>query len=300
MLASNLKRPCERLSKAKVFLKLSKKTTMFARNIMKHIGVLKSPFCRSSPLCIPKVLRTPRPPLLGSCSVGTRSLGSQEWSGNFQLCVGSCFSSFWLNVGDFQTWFSVSKFQLDSVCTTVSGCFASQLGGVDRPPQRKMQTSSEGKVAFNCGPVKCNFCEFCINNVHRHGPENSEADRYGLQKRDGSSWNVAMQGWKNFGSEDIEWFLFCWHRNRCRLMRICLLLYAVFNIHPPDHGWHQPVVFFESTSRYRVLRDLHTLGHPNKSRSLGKIGKVACSVTPSACPLKCFVAISPSWDTSKG
>ena len=34
-----------------------------------------------------------------------------------------------------------------------------------------------------------------------------------------------------------------------------------------------------STSRYRFLRDLHTFGgHPNKSRSLGKIGKVACSV----------------------
>ena len=101
MLASNLKRPCERLSKAKVFLKLSKKTTMFARNIMKHIGVLKSPFCRSSPLCIPKVLRTPRPPLLGSCSVGTRSLGSQEWSGNFQLCVGSCFRQLQIQRGRF-------------------------------------------------------------------------------------------------------------------------------------------------------------------------------------------------------
>ena len=156
-------------------------------------------------------------------------------------------------------------------------------------------------------------------------------DLGGLQKWDRSScvslWNVAMQGWKtrsshvkccqtlrteietrssradrtNFGREDIEWFLFCWHRNWCRLMRICLLLYAVFNIHPPYHGWHQPVVFFESTSRYRFLRDLHTFGgHPNKSRSLGKIGKVACSVTPSACPLKCFVAISPLWDTSKG
>ena len=49
-----------------------------------------------------------------------------------------------------------------------------------------------------------------------------------------------------------------------------------------------------STSRYRVLRDLPTFGHiPNKSRSLGDIGKVACSVPPSAtCPLKCFVAIS--------
>ena len=48
-----------------------------------------------------------------------------------------------------------------------------------------------------------------------------------------------------------------------------------------------------STSRYRV-RDLPTFGHiPNKSRSLGDIGKVACSVTPSpTCPLKCFVAIS--------
>ena len=44
----------------------------------------------------------------------------------------------------------------------------------------------------------------------------------------------------------------------------------------------------------RVLRDLPTFGHiPNKSRSLGDIGKVACSVTPSAtCPLRCFVAIS--------
>ena len=42
-----------------------------------------------------------------------------------------------------------------------------------------------------------------------------------------------------------------------------------------------------STSMYRVLRDLPTFDHiPNKSRSLGDIGKVACSVTPSAtCPL---------------
>ena len=49
-----------------------------------------------------------------------------------------------------------------------------------------------------------------------------------------------------------------------------------------------------STSRYRVLRDLPTFGHiPNKSRSLGDIGKAAYSVTPLAtCPLKCFVAIS--------
>ena len=71
-----------------------------------------------------------------------------------------------------------------------------------------------------------------------------------------------------------------------------------------------------STSRYRV-RDLPTFGHiPNKSRSLGDIGKVACSVTPlPTCPLKCFVAISlknsrakltcivliiPRHDTSKG
>ena len=98
-------------------------------------------------------------------------------------------------------------------------------------------------------------------------------DLGGLQKWDRSSCvslrNVAIQGWKtrsshvkccqtlrteietrssradrtNFGSEDIEWFLFCWHRNQCRL--ICLLLYAVFNIHPPDHGWHQPDVFFD-------------------------------------------------------
>ena len=49
-----------------------------------------------------------------------------------------------------------------------------------------------------------------------------------------------------------------------------------------------------STSRYRVLRDLPTFGHiANKSRSLGNIGNVACSVTPSAIyPLKCFIAIS--------
>ena len=51
-----------------------------------------------------------------------------------------------------------------------------------------------------------------------------------------------------------------------------------------------------STSRYRVLHDLHTFGHiPRKSRSLGNIsiGNVACSVTPSAIyPLKCFIAIS--------
>ena len=101
----------------------------------------------------------------------------------------------------------------------------------------------------------------------------------GLQKWDRSScvslWNVAIQGWKtrsshvkccqtlrteietrssradrtNFGSEDIEWFLFCWHRNRCRLMRIIGFhmpsFVWVFNIHPPDHRWHQPVVFFD-------------------------------------------------------
>ena len=188
-----------------------------------------------------------------------------------------------------------------------------------------MQTSSEGKVAFNCGPVKCNFCEFCINmcigmvlktpkrivmvSKNEMGPHEMLPCRGG--KQDHHMWccqtlrteietRSSRADRTNFGSEDIEWFLFCWHRNRCRLMRICLLLYAVFNIHPPDRRWHEPVVFFESTSRYRVLRDLHTFGHPNKSRSLGKIGKVAYSVTPSACPLKCFVAISPLWDTSKG
>ena len=157
-------------------------------------------------------------------------------------------------------------------------------------------------------------------------------DLGGLQKWDRSScvslWNVVIQGWKtrsshvkccqtlrteietrssradrtNFGSEDIEWFLFCWHRNQCRLMRICLLLYAVFNIQIPliTDDINQMSFLTWSTSRYRVLRDLHTFGHPNKSRSLGKIGKVACSMTPSACPLKCFVAISLLWDTSKG
>ena len=26
-----------------------------------------------------------------------------------------------------------------------------------------MQRSSRGKLAFHCGPVKCNFCQFCIN-----------------------------------------------------------------------------------------------------------------------------------------
>ena len=100
-------------------------------------------------------------------------------------------------------------------------------------------------------------------------------DLGGLQKWDRSScvslWNVAIQGWKtrsshvkccqtlrteietrssradrtNFGSEDIEWFLFCWHRNRCRLMRKCFLFYAVFNIDSPDRRWHQPDVFFD-------------------------------------------------------
>ena len=49
-----------------------------------------------------------------------------------------------------------------------------------------------------------------------------------------------------------------------------------------------------STSRYRLLRDLPTFGlAANKSCSLGNIGNVACSVTPSAIyPLKCFIAIS--------
>ena len=144
----------------------------------------------------------------------------------------------------------------------------------------------------------------------------------GLQKWDRSScvslWNVAIQGWKtrsshvkccqtlrteietrssradrtNFGSEDIEWFLFCWHRNRRPLMRI-------IGFHMPAFVWVStfiPLITDDinhlsfltwSTWRYRVLRDLPTFGHiPNKSRSLGDIGKVACSVTPSAtCPL---------------
>ena len=55
----------------------------------KYIDVLKSPFCRSSPLCIPKVLRTPRPPLLGSCSGSTRSLGSQETEAAADLYINA-------------------------------------------------------------------------------------------------------------------------------------------------------------------------------------------------------------------
>ena len=154
-------------------------------------------------------------------------------------------------------------------------------------------------------------------------------DLGGLQKWDRSScvslWNVAIQGWKtrsshvkccqtlrieietrssradrtNFGSEDIEWFLFCWHRNRCRLMRI-IGFHMPFFVCGFQHSspWitddiNQLSFLTWSTSRYRV-RDLPTFGHiPNKSRSLGDIGKAACSVTPlPTCPLKCFVAIS--------
>ena len=55
----------------------------------KYIDVLKSPFCRSSPLCIRKVVRTPRPPLLGSCPVGTRSLGSQETEAAADLYINA-------------------------------------------------------------------------------------------------------------------------------------------------------------------------------------------------------------------
>ena len=67
---------------------------------------------------------------------------------------------------------------------------------------------------------------------------------------------------------------------------------------PVDHRWHQPVVFFDmvdvEVQGSLCMCDLPTFGHiPNKSRSLGDIGKAACSVTPlPTCPLKCFVAIS--------
>ena len=118
-----------------------------------------------------------------------------------------------------------------------------------------------------------------------------------LENRD---WNEILRADRtNFGSEDIEWFLFCWHRNRCRLMRI-IGFHMPFFVCGFQHSspWitddiNQLSFLTWSTSRYRVLRDLPTFGHiPNKSRSLGDIGKAACSVTPlPTCPLKCFVAI---------
>ena len=120
-----------------------------------------------------------------------------------------------------------------------------------------------------------------------------------LENRD---WNEILRADRtNFGSEDIEWFLFCWHRNRCRLMRIIgfhmPFFVCGFQHSSPwitDDDINQLSFLTWSTSRYRVLRDLPTFGHiPNKSRSLGDIGKAACSVTPlPTCPLKCFVAIS--------
>ena len=94
--SANLKRPSERPSKAIVVFKSSKKTKMFAMTT----GVLKSPPCCSSPLRIPKVQR---PSKTSGCSVnsGTRSLGWQELSGNFQLCVGFCFKQLDFQSGDF-------------------------------------------------------------------------------------------------------------------------------------------------------------------------------------------------------
>ena len=58
-----------------------------------------------------------RPSKTSGCSVnsGTRSLGLQELSGNSALC--------WFQAA----WFSVWRFQLDSVCTIVLWCFVSQL-----------------------------------------------------------------------------------------------------------------------------------------------------------------------------
>ena len=56
-------------------------------------------------------------------------------------------SSFWLNLGDLQTWFSVWRFQLDSVCTT-NFCLSWQ--GVP-----KLTPKEDAKI--------CNFHRFCIN-----------------------------------------------------------------------------------------------------------------------------------------
>ena len=83
--SANSKGPSERPSKAIVVFKSSKKTKMFAMKT----GVLKSPPCCSSPLHIPKVLRTPRPRLLGLH--GTRTLGSQEPRATFPRCMGFGF-----------------------------------------------------------------------------------------------------------------------------------------------------------------------------------------------------------------
>ena len=84
---------------------------------------------------------------------------------------------------------------------------------------------------------------------------------------------------------------------RCRLIRIpytffCMMISTLVPLIIEDIDKVSWLTW--STSRYRVLRDLPTFGLiPNKSRSLGNIGNVACSVTPSATyPLKCFVATS--------
>ena len=107
----------------------------------KYIGVSKSPFCCSSPLlhfAFPRFWDPPRLSLLGSH--GTRSIGSQEQSVNFQLCVGSCLKQLLTQRGrcpnlifslEISAWFCVHH------------SFVSQLGGVDRPqPSQNWHCSS--------------------------------------------------------------------------------------------------------------------------------------------------------------
>ena len=136
-------------------------------DVCRKIGVLKSPFCCSSPLRIPKVIRPSKTYNLLALRF-TRSQGSQERSGNFQLCVGFCFKQlltqfgrspnliFFLNIS---AWFCVHH------------SFVSELGGVDRPqPSQNWHCSSPIKERCK-GPhkvsqlatVKYNFCQFCIN-----------------------------------------------------------------------------------------------------------------------------------------
>ena len=124
--AANLKRPSERPSKAIVFLiKLSEKTTIFPWKQVSwnHPSVAHLHFSTSHSQGS-KTLQD----LV--CSHGTRSLGSQEQSGNFQLCLGSCFKQLLTQRGrspnlifglEISAWFCVLH------------SFLSQLGGVDRP-----------------------------------------------------------------------------------------------------------------------------------------------------------------------
>ena len=80
----------------------------------------------------------------------------------------------------------------------------------------------------------------------------------------------------NFGNEDIEWCLFCWHRDGWRLMRIPYASFCMlFSTFIP--------LITDDMNKLSFLTWLPTFAHiANKSSSLENIGYVACSVTPSA------------------